>query len=134
MQTAYPFVLISVLIGLCLVGCHDSPYMQGKRLYESKCQNCHMEDGTGLGKLIPGLEKSGLLGSPEMACLIIRGKKDSFLQNNQYVVRDMPGFPDLSATEVTNLVNFINHKFQPDFSERTINQINQDLKPCLSDY
>jgi len=127
-------ILALYFISIFGYGCYDSPYMQGKRLYEARCQNCHMEDGSGLGKLIPALQNSRLLGTSGMACLIIRGKKDSTLQNNQYVVREMPGFPDFSATEVANLVNYINHKFQPDFRERTINQINKDLAPCASDF
>jgi hypothetical protein len=93
-----------------------------------------MEDGSGLGNLIPELNNSKYLGTPDIACLIIKGRKDSLFQNNQYLVREMPGFPDLSATEIANLVNYINHKFHNDFAERSINQISKDLAPCASEY
>ena len=40
---------IFLVLSLIVISCNSTPYMQGQRLYTSKCQNCHMEDGTGGG-------------------------------------------------------------------------------------
>ncbi len=36
-----------------IYSCKETPFQQGKILYEYYCANCHMEDGSGLEGLIP---------------------------------------------------------------------------------
>jgi len=98
-----------ILAGLCLLatGCNESPYMQGKRLYESHCQSCHMEDGQGLSRMIPSLATSSLLGKREFSCVIILGKKDTIQNQTSFLVQEMPAFQSLTTTELTNLVNYL---------------------------
>lgn len=104
--------------------------MQGKRLYEAKCQNCHMKDGSGLGKLVPSLKESAMLGSPMMACIIKNGIQDTIRNYKTFLVKEMPAFGQLSATEVTNIINYINHTWNKDFKETNITDIEIALKGC----
>jgi mono/diheme cytochrome c family protein len=121
-------------IGLCLIGmlsCHESPYMQGKRLYDANCQSCHMEDGNGLSQLIPPITKSRLLGSNALGCVIIQGIQDTIRQGDSYLEKNMPSFQKLSTAELTNLVNYINHRWSTDFKETTIIQMEKTVSDCL---
>lgn len=123
-------VLAAASIIYCLSACHESPYMQGSRLYASKCQNCHMEDGSGLGKLIPNLTSSSYLGKTEMACIIAKGKTDTIWRDTTFLLNVMPDFGQLSTTELTNIINYINHKWHQPFEEKSILDIQNVLESC----
>ncbi len=128
------FVLtIASIIGVLTLctSCNETPYMQGMRLYEAKCANCHMSDGSGLSKLIPSLAQSKLTQQPELAtCLIINGIQDTIRSGDTYLVKEMPGFKRLSATELTNILNFMNHKWNPTFKEVQIIEIEKIITSC----
>lgn len=91
-----------------LLSCEKNPYRQGKVLYDFHCQNCHMEDGSGLEGLIPSLEKSDMLQNPgkELACLIRNG-----LPVNPKTDQQMPPAQDMSEVEMTNIINYLNYRF-----------------------
>lgn len=125
-------IFFSVVLILVLFSCNETPYMQGKRLYTAKCQNCHMPNGEGLNNLIPTLDNAPILGSNEMICIIINGKNDSIISGNSFLVKEMPGFKSLSSTEVANIVNYVNHRWQKDFKEKTIQEIEVTIKDCLN--
>ena len=57
--------------------------IQGKDLYKSKCQNCHMGNGKGLRTLIPPLMAADYLqqNQQEVACLIKYGAKQKLTVN-----------------------------------------------------
>lgn len=124
------FIFASLLFFVALISCNESPYMQGKRLYAVNCQNCHMEDGSGLAKLVPSLKESAILGSPMMSCIIRKGVQDTIRNNNTFLVREMPAFEKLSNTEVANIVNYINHSWHKDFKETHITEVEDALKSC----
>lgn len=67
-----------------------------------------MEDGSGLAKLIPSLDKSRLtLSTPEkLVCLIRNG-----LPVNQLTGQQMPANTALNEVEMTNLINFLGAKY-----------------------
>lgn len=122
------FWAISILF--FVVGCHETPYVQGKRLYEANCQNCHMEDGSGLNNLVPALSQSPILGHASMACTIRYGKRDTLWQDQTYLLKEMPNHKSLSATEIANIVNYVNKSWFSDFKEFTIIEVEDALKNC----
>lgn len=122
---------IWLLLLAALYSCHDSPYVQGKRLYTVHCANCHMEDGSGLSEMIPALQKSGITYSSDFVCLLYTGKRDSIFQGSTFLVKEMPSFKQLSSTEVTNIINYVNHSFSPNFKEKNILETESDLKKCM---
>jgi len=125
-------MFFSIALIFVLLACNETPYMQGKRLYTAKCQNCHMPNGEGLNNLIPTLDNAPILGSNEMICIIINGKSDSIISGNSFLVKEMPGFKSLSSTEVANIVNYVNHRWQKKFEEKTIQEIDAAIKDCLN--
>lgn len=112
------------------ISCYDSPYMQGKRLYSAQCSNCHMEDGSGLAGLIPPLTKSKYLGDFSMVCILKNGLSDTIQKDSVYLTKEMPSFKHLSATEVTNIVNYVNHQWHSPFKEMSILDAEEVLKQC----
>ena len=124
------YTLLLPLVSMLPVACHESPYMQGKRLYEKKCQSCHMEDGTGLGNVIAPLSSSPLLGTKQLSCIIRNGRIDTIRRGNDYIEKNMPAFPQLSVTEVTNIVNYMNHRWYSAFRETTILEMEGQIQLC----
>lgn len=86
--------------------CRDTKYAQGRRLYEVKCQNCHLSDFKGLGKNIPNLTNSfkNSFNSDLSICIIHNGRI------NEDAMLHMPPFKDLSDVEFHNLINFLNEQ------------------------
>ena len=78
----------------------------GKRLYEANCQNCHMEDGSGLNNLSRHYHNH-----PFGTC--IDGMHHSIRQRYghlsiRHLLKEMPNHKSLSATEIANIVNYVN--------------------------
>lgn len=130
MKKKFRIIGVVFTFSILFFSCNDSPYMQGKRLYAANCQSCHMEDGSGLQKLIPSLQASTLLGKPKMVCVIKNGILDTIRNGDDYLVREMPAFGKLSATEVTNIINYVNHTWNKEFKETTIIEIENAIKHC----
>lgn len=93
-----------------------------------------MEDGSGLAALIPPLNNSKLLGSPAVACVLKNGIRDTIFKDGTFLVREMPSFASLSTTEVTNIINYINHSWSLQFKEITILEIQATLDTCKQVY
>jgi len=122
------YALLLIVFGL--ISCNETPYMQGKRLYIANCQNCHMEDGSGLVNLIPSLTNSTKLGDAQIACIIKNGIQDTIKNDSSHLPKEMPSFARLSATEVTNIINFINNEWHQPFVEQTILDVEDALNKC----
>ncbi len=121
---------LTMIFILLIVGCNETKYMQGKRLYEAKCQNCHMEDGSGLVALIPPLNSSSLLGNVSMACLIRNGIQDTIFRDSTFLVKEMPAFKKFTAAELTNIMNYVNSTWHKSFKEITIIETEAAIKNC----
>ncbi len=89
-----------------------------------------MEDGSGLGKLIPPLDSSRLtLSDPEkLICLIRNG-----LPVNLHTGQQMPPNNKLNEVELTNLINFLGAKYA--FNPQTVQvpEVKKMLSGCHSD-
>ncbi len=121
-----------IFIFSAVVSCklNPYPYVQGRNLYVAHCQNCHMEDGKGLNKLIPSLPGSQWMGNADMVCIIKNGMMDTLWNGNDFMVKEMPSFSGLSPTEVANIVNFVNYEWNPGFKEFSIKEIQESLNQC----
>lgn len=88
-------------------------YSNGKRLYEKYCSNCHMNDGKGLGKLIPPLAKSDYLKENRGSLPIILkyGLKGPITVNGIEYNQPMPANPDLTDLEIVELLTFVNNSW-----------------------
>ena len=89
----------------------ERQYREGAQLYQTHCSNCHMEDGTGLEALYPPLAKADWLQQVDVgaACIIRNGMEDPIVVNGIRYEMPMPPQPQLSAVEITNILNYIHN-------------------------
>lgn len=78
-----------------------------------------MEDGKGLKQLIPDITESKYfsLDNESVFCFLRTGPK----QDREDGL-NMPAFPQLSTVEMTNLVNYIQQRWNSDFEELQIGE------------
>lgn len=104
-------LFIAVFMLSVLNACQKNPYTEGQLLYNKYCSNCHMEDGTGLGTLIPPLANSDFLVNADLAvvCIIKHGISGKMLVNDVEYDNIMSGNNQLSPVEITNIANYIHN-------------------------
>ena len=81
----------------------------GQVVYQKNCQFCHGDNGQGVLSF-PALNNGDWYNRPNFSvpCVVKHGKV-----NSQDSLSIMLGYPDLSATDVANLMNFMNKKWYP---------------------
>lgn len=122
--------LLPAIIFLYTTGCQPETYSQGEVLYKYHCENCHMVDGSGLGKLIPHLDSSKLtLSDPaKLVCLIHNG-----LPVNKQTGQQMPANRKLNEVEMTNLVNFLGSKYASNPQTVIVPDVKKMLAGCQTE-
>jgi cytochrome c551 len=83
--------------------------IEGKRIYDGYCANCHQADGTGLGRVIPPLANSDyMIADLGRTIRIIKyGLKGEIIVNGVSYNQPMPGNPNLSNLEIAQLATFL---------------------------
>lgn len=83
--------------------------VNGKRLYENHCANCHQNDGSGLGKLIPPLKNADYFKeSIHRTVWIIRYGQEGPIQVNGTVFNQkMPENPSLKPLDIAQIVTYL---------------------------
>lgn len=123
-----------LLIGsFWIISCGEGEqFAQGKNLYNTHCENCHMEDGTGLGANIPPLAKADYLAANQegIACVIHKGISKSIVVNGTTYDEPMLGIDVMNEVQLTNLINYINHAWGNDYGFVTVKNIHEQLKKC----
>jgi mono/diheme cytochrome c family protein len=125
-------LLFMGMLSSALSNCGQQPYRQGQILYENFCANCHMEDGSGLGGNIPPLANADFLRErqAEIACIIRYGIAGPIIVNGIAYENPMAGIPELSDTEITNVINYINQAWGNDFGYVPYDSVRVALKAC----
>ena len=120
-----------LLIG-SIWSCQQEPYQQGKVLYTTHCENCHMADGTGLGGNIPPLAGADYLASEQelISCIIRNGQAGQIVVNGVTYDEEMPGVPDLTDFQIANIINYINHAWGNDYGFVKVEDIRTELENC----
>jgi len=100
-------IAIILFIIASTIGCNDHIYIQGQRLYEYHCQNCHMGDGSGLEKVIPSIRESDYFDTKldSLPCLIRHGRSEYMTSDS--ILLNMPVNYKLTEYEITNIINYL---------------------------
>ncbi|MCE2821945.1 MAG: c-type cytochrome [Bacteroidota bacterium] len=126
-----PFLLIIAALSLerCM-GTHEG----GQRIYASYCANCHLDDGKGLGALIPPLANSDYLAANRKKLpLVIRyGLQDTIVVNGVVYAEKMAGMPGLNEIQVTNLLNYIGQSWGNNIEPFTFDEVKKTLDEAAS--
>lgn len=118
-----------------IYSCKDTPFQQGKILYENFCANCHMEDGSGLEGLIPPLAGADYYRQNilESACLIRNGMEGKVVVNGRTYEQPMPNNDQLTEFEITNILNYINSSWYDDLPYVKLEDVRNTLNACKED-
>lgn len=127
--------LPTVLAALVLLAlrCESNPYREGERLYKFHCSNCHLDDGKGLGALIPPIAgASGFLDAnrERLPCILKYGLKDTIVVNGTRYAEAMPGVPTLSAIQITNILNYVHHSWGNGLPAFRLDEVERLLSQC----
>ena len=122
---------IVILVG---VGCERKPFAQGEILYQNFCSNCHMENGQGLEGLIPPLAGSDYLQREALntACIIRYGQEGPIIVNGRRYNQPMPGIPQLTDVEITNILNYINQAWGNTYGYVPLENVRTQLERCAA--
>lgn len=111
--------LLSILV-MFLVACGSpeaqqkdqlkiSQYMiEGHRLFERHCENCHGGNGKGLGKLYPPLASADFMSdTTRIICIIKNGLKGEIEVNGTKFNKEMPDNIKLTDLEIAEISTYI---------------------------
>ena len=125
-----PFLIIIGIVALLLYSTKSKN--RGEVLYESRCANCHMDNGMGLQSLIPPLAQADYLSNYRntLACLIKKGGNEEMIVNGVKYKQNMPGNGDLTDTDIANVLNFILTNWGNNETPLSLQEIQKQLEDC----
>jgi mono/diheme cytochrome c family protein len=132
MRSTFAFFLTFIILSIvACVNTEPNRYAQGESIYKAACSDCHGDDGRGLKDLIPPLAKADFLEQhrDELACMLRNGMKDTIMVNQKNYAQYMPP-QRLSAVELSNVLNFINHAWGNNNADYTITNLKNQIKNC----
>ncbi|MBC8111314.1 MAG: cytochrome c [Verrucomicrobia bacterium] len=109
-------VMVGIFLLLVNSSCQDQEtirrrqiFTSGLMLYQKLCQNCHGEDGKGLGKLIPPLAGADYMYADKArtVCIIRNGLQGEIMVNSIKYNNQMPANQNLTSIEIAQLMTFI---------------------------
>lgn len=130
------FVLISVLSCQPTEAASDlknkATYSLGLKLYQARCAACHGDQGEPRAKLYPPLKNSDYLKNNQSSipCIIKHGLEGEIIVNGQSYNAKMVGHSDLSALEISQLINYINNSWGNDYGFTSLEKVKTQLENC----
>ena len=87
-------------------------FEQGQQLYQDNCALCHKDSGAGDPPTFPALSGNDQLGDPVQ-----------IVSNIHQGTGNMPPVPDLTAEEISSLVNYVRNAWANDFGSVTTEEV-----------
>jgi cytochrome c551 len=109
--------------------------VEGKRLYEIYCANCHQKDGKGLARLYPPLKNSDYLiqNKDKVICGIRYGQKGEIMVNGIIFNQPMPANLSITDLEIAEIATYIYTEFADSVQIITINEVQKIMESCSKD-
>ncbi len=106
--------------------------VEGKRLYDVYCSNCHQKNGEGLARLYPPLRNSDYLlpNKEKVICGIRYGQKGEIIVNGISFNQEMPPIPNITDLEIAEIATFVYTEFADSVQIITINEVRQIMEKC----
>lgn len=129
-----------VLIIILFTGCRQQDpklaqyRVQGERLYELHCSNCHQADGKGFGLLYPPLAGADyLIGNKDsIICLIRNGMSGPVTVNGQVYDQAMPGNEKLTDLEIAEILTYLYVSWGNEDQLTDVNEVRAKIGRCGS--
>ncbi|MEI6410403.1 MAG: cytochrome c [Bacteroidota bacterium] len=112
--------------------CGSNPYRSGEKGYKLTCANCHLDDGKGLGNVIPPLAGSDYLAAHrnELPCIIRHGLEDTITVNGRVYAEKMEGLLKISDIQMTNILNYMQVTWGDPKQIYTLEEVRNLLNGC----
>lgn len=129
---SWPLLVVVIVLVIQLTAEEQVGSRAGQRLYAQHCQNCHAEDGSGLGTLIPPLAGADyvLEGGPELACILRYGQQGKVTVNGVAYEGVMPANEELAPVEIRSILTYIRSAWGNDREGFSFAEINVALDSC----
>lgn len=125
-------IVLVAMLAMAVASCDYKPRNQGRVLYERQCASCHMENGQGLGELIPPIAKADYVmeHKEQLACLIRNGIEGEMVVNGTSYEGAMEGNLQLTDIEISNLVHYILVDLNGQEEAYSIIEVREQLRSC----
>ncbi|GGK86826.1 cytochrome c [Rufibacter glacialis] len=119
-------------VSLSFAGCFTERGDEGELLYGRHCASCHLENGEGLRGVIPPLVNSDYSEKNRdyLACLIRQGIQGPIMVNGKQYNQPMPGNPQLSEADITNIINYLHKEFKSPKERVSFGQVREQVANC----
>ncbi|GAB3222352.1 hypothetical protein GCM10027346_00050 [Hymenobacter seoulensis] len=125
--------LVAAAVGSTLLSsCFTERKNEGAKLYATHCASCHGDQGQGLQRLIPPVANADYIAKyrAELPCVIRKGLKGPLVVNGVDYNQVMPGHEDLTDSQITNLLNFLQTNWGNKNQPYTIREASELLARC----
>lgn len=111
---------------------YEQYMIQGQQLYLAHCSNCHQEDGTGLGQLIPPLAQSDYMleNQARTLCLIKYGLEAKIVVNGTEYQQPMPANEALSDIEIAQIATYIYNSWGHEEGYIPVKAVSAEIDKC----
>jgi len=109
--------------------------VEGKRLYNVYCSNCHQKDGQGLARLYPPLRNSDYLlpNKDKVICGMRYGQKGEIIVNGISYNQPMPANLNITDLEIAEIATYVYTEFADSVQIITINEVRKIMESCQKD-
>ena len=125
-------IVFALFASVLFFSCQESTFSQGEQIYNKVCGQCHMEDGSGLGKNIPPLANSDYLKAnmSNLSCIIRHGIEGEIVVNGVKYNQQMQGVKGLSEIEMANVINYLDNKWGNKGEPLSMKDVVKALEKC----
>lgn len=122
----------ALLLATASTGCFSNRQNEGATLYQAHCSSCHGTQGEGLRRLIPPVAASDYVARNRagLPCIVRRGMHGDVVVNGIHYNQVMPGHDDLTDSQITNLLNFVQRNWGNTNEPYTVREVSELLAPC----
>jgi len=107
-------------------------FLNGKKIYETRCANCHKKDGKGMGALFPPIAASDYLPKniDKVICSIKYGSNEVLVVNGKSYKMPMPPQADLNEIEISDVMNYILNSWGNKHGPINVEKVQEALSNC----
>ncbi len=111
---------------------YEQYLLQGKKLYELHCQNCHQPGGEGMERLYPPLKQSDYWNEnlSFIPCIIKNGQSGSITVNGIEYNMKMPSFTQLTALEIAEIMTYVGNSWGNETGMLNVLDIQLRMEAC----
>ena len=110
----------------------DQYMVNGKKVYDTYCANCHQREGEGLAQLYPPLAGSDYLleNIPRAACIIKNGQFKEIVVNGVTFNQMMPALSHLTNLEIAEVTTYISNSWGNEGGYQSVKAVDKWLVSC----